>query len=149
MLKVATSNLARQEMEKALSENWGPFASWGADVCNCVAVVLKAGILLRIIAPLHGHRRDVVRTADVMQAQNIRQGEGGSIDVVETIQKPQSGDIAHPVTIVTLKEVVGVPILEIARSKAALFEVVTFTRPQDVMVHLGDLMINLVLIGQT
>ena len=64
----------------------------------------------------------------MMQSQNIRQGERRLIDLVEPLKEPQRREITYPVSVMVIKEFVGVAILKVASCWAAFLEAHSFRR---------------------
>ena len=98
-------------------------------VCACVLV----------------QRADVIRTTQMVQAFDIRRLHCGVMKLFEHEGRPLCTLIHHAVAVVFFKEFIGIAIVQGRRAGLPFFQGVTVWRARDIVVHLGDVVADLVL----
>ena len=121
------------------------FAACGGDPPRDFLMVLIAGIRFGVLAAFDCHAGHIFRATDVVQTQDIGQLQRLRVRLGEPFLKPHRRSVAHAVAVVAFVEIIRVADFKARCGHDVPFVVVAFFRPNDVVVHLRDLMVDLVL----
>ena len=103
-------------MKKAPSENWGPFALFcmnaaiGGHAYGHFQMVQVSLIVIGIGSCRLVQLRDIVGTTNMVQPEDIGQGQRFGMDFCKSVVEPRRRDISHAITVVAIVKFFGVAI---------------------------------------
>ena len=104
-------------MKKAPSENWRPFALFcmnaaiGGHAYGHFQMVLVSLIVIGIGSRRLVQLRNVVGTTNMVQPEDIGQGQRFGMDFCKSVVESRRSDILHAVSVVAIAEIFGVAVL--------------------------------------